>query len=229
VTAASTAPVRQRWARVCFLLTALCVAGGVIISVFTAAQSTTGHFRTPTQRAFNTFAFFTVESNLIVGATPLLLALKAQRASAVFATFRLIGLVAITVTGLVYHVALASLFDLQGWDQLGNQLVHTVVPFLAVGGWLAFGPRGLTSRRIVLWSLGFPVCWLAFTLIRGAFVHWYPYPFIDVTQLGYGGSMLNCLWVSLLLLALAGGASVLDRKLGPRGGEAVSPAAQPAQ
>lgn len=220
------APVRQRWARVCFFATALCVAGGVVISVFTAAHSTAGHFRTPTQRAFNTFAFFTVQSNLIVGATTLVLALRPHPVSAVFATLRLIGLVAITVTGLVYHVALAGLFDLQGWDQLGNQLVHTVVPLLVVGGWLAFGPRGLTSRRIALWSLGFPVCWLVFTLIRGAFVHWYPYPFIDVTQLGYGGTLLNCLWVSLLLLALAGGATVLDRKLGPRAGEEVSPPPQ---
>ena len=65
-----------------------------------------------------------------------------------FATFRLIGLVAITVTGLVYHVALAALFDLQGLDQLGNQLVHTMVPILAVVGWLMFGPRRLTSATI---------------------------------------------------------------------------------
>ncbi|MCL4401629.1 MAG: F420-dependent oxidoreductase, partial [Acidobacteria bacterium] len=26
-------------------------------------------------------------------------------------------------------------------------------------------------------------------------MHWYPYPFIDVTTLGYGGTLLNCLWV----------------------------------
>src|SRR6266571_1200941 len=34
-------------------------------------------------------------------------------------------------------------------------------------------------------SLLFPVCWLIFTLIRGAVIGWYPYPFIDVTRLGY--------------------------------------------
>jgi hypothetical protein len=31
-----------------------------------------------------------------------------------------------------------------------------------------------------------------------------------VTKLGYGGALLNCLWVSLLLLGLAAGATVLD-------------------
>ena len=203
-----------KWSRLWFAVTALCVVGGVAISVFTAAHNSAGHFHTPVERAFNTFAFFTVQSNLIVGITALLLALQPNRSSPVFATFRLIGVVAITVTGLVYHVALANLFDLQGWDQLGNQLVHTVVPILAVVGWLMFGPRRLTSARIALWSLVFPVCWLGFTLIRGAFVHWYPYPFFDVTKLGYGGSLLNCLWVSLLLLGLAAGATAVDRRLG---------------
>lgn len=203
----------RRLALSCFALTGLCAVAGVIISVFTAAHNTGGHFRTPTQRAFNTFAFFTVQSNLLAGATTLLLAMRPNRPSVVFSVFRLIGLVAITVTGVVYHVALASIFDLQGWDQLGNQLVHTVVPILTVVGWLAFGPRKLTSRRVVYWSLAFPVAWLCFTLVRGAFVHWYPYPFIDVTVLGYGGAVLNCAWVALLLLGLAAGANLLDRRL----------------
>ena len=66
--------------------------------------------------------------------------------------------VALTVTGVVYHVALASIFDLDGIHQLGNQLVHTVVPLLTVLGWLIFGPRGQTSRRVAWLSLLFPAC-----------------------------------------------------------------------
>jgi hypothetical protein len=213
---------RAKWARMWFGATAACVAAGVIISVFTAAHNSSGHFRTPVERAFNTFAFFTVQSNLIVGATTLLLAVKPSRSSVVFATFRLIGLVAIVVTGVVYHVALASILDLEGWDELGNQLVHTVVPILAVAGWFMFGPRGLTSARVVGWSLVFPFCWIGFTLIRGAFVHWYPYPFIDVTTLGYGGTLLNCLWVSLLLLGIAAAANAVDRRLSAGSGGAIS-------
>lgn len=84
---------------------------------------------------------------------------------------------------------------------------------MAVIGWLAFGPRGLTSARLALASLLFPLGWSAFTLIRGAFVHWYPYPFIDVTKLGYGGTFVNCLWVTLLLLGLAAGATAIDLRL----------------
>jgi hypothetical protein len=211
-----------RWARPWFAVTALCVAAGIALSVYTAVQNDGGYFHSATVRAFNTFAFFTILSNLIVGATTLLLALRLERTSTVFKTFRLIGLVAITVTGIVYHVALTSLFVLAGIHQLGNQLVHTVVPLLAVIGWVAFGPRGLTSARIAKLSLLFPLAWLAFTLIRGAVIHWYPYPFIDVTSIGYGKALLNCFWVTLLLLGLAAGASALDSRLSRRPPELAS-------
>ena len=201
-----------KWARVWFAATALCVAAGIAISVYTAVQ-TPGRFHTGTERALNTFAFFTIQSNLIVGATSLLLALRPDRSATVFRVFRLIGVVAIALTGVVYHVALARVLDLEGWQQLGNQLVHTVVPILAVVGWLLIGPRGLTSARVAWLSLLFPLLWIAFTLIRGAVWHWYPYPFIDVTMLGYGKVALNCLWIALLLLGLAGGATVIDARL----------------
>ena len=205
-----------RWARPWFAATALCVIAGVALSVYSAAKNP-GYFRSGVERGFNAFAFFTIQSNLIVGGTTALLALRLDRPSTVFRTFRLIGLVAIVVTGVVYHVALASIFDLDGIDQLGNQLVHTVVPLLAVIGWLIFGPRGMTSRRVAWLSLLFSVCWLAFTLIRGAVIHWYPYPFINVSAIGYAKAILNAFWVALLLLGVAAGATALDSRLGPRG------------
>ena len=204
-----------RWARIWFAVMALCVAAGVALSVYTAVQ-TPGHFPTGTERGFNTFAFFTVQSNLLAGATTLLLAIRLDRPSVVFGTFRLIGLVAITVTGIVYHVALSGLLTLAGYHQLANQLVHTVVPVLTVVGWLIAGPRGQATARAAWLSPIYPLAWLAFTLIRGAVIDWYPYPFVDVTRFGYGKVVLNCFWVSLLFLGLAAGAAALDRRIRPR-------------
>ena len=204
-----------KWARVWFGVTALCVVAGVALSVVSAVQGP-GHFPTGTERGFNTFAFFTIQSNLLVGATTLLLAIRLDRSSLLFGTFRLIGLVGIAVTGIVYHVALSGLLTLAGLHQLANQLVHTVVPVLAVVGWLLAGPRGQATAKAAWLSPIYPLAWLAFTLIRGAVIHWYPYPFVDVTQLGYGKTVLNCFWVSLLFLGIAAGAAALDRRLRPR-------------
>ena len=205
-----------RWARSWFAATALCAFAGVVISAVNAANNSGGHFHPAAARAINAFAFFTIESNLLAGLGSLLLAIRPDRSSQAFAVLRLSGLTAIAVTGVVFHAVLARTLDLAGWDALGNELVHTVVPVMTVVGWLAVGPRGLATARTVWLSLIFPICWLAFTLIRGAIAHWYPYPFIDVTQLGYFRAAVNCVWVALLLLGLSAGARLLDRWLSSR-------------
>jgi hypothetical protein len=196
----------------------------VAISVATAANDTAEHFHTPTERGFNAFALFTIQANLMVGVTMVLLVLRPVRKSPMFSLIRLISLEAIVVTSVVYFAALSSKYSLISWNSLGNQLVHTVVPILTVVGWLVYGPRGLTSRSRAAWSLAYPVAWLVFTLVRGAYVHWYPYPFLNVSTSGYGGVLLNCLGVAILWCALAAGAIALDRRLGHRASRTLPPA-----
>ena len=58
-----------------------------------------------------------------------------------------------------------------------------------------------------------PVAWLAFTLVRGPIVEWYPYPFLDVNEHGYPLVLVNVVVVALLYLAFAFGAMALDRRL----------------
>ena len=214
--------VRASKARLWFGLTALAALAGIVIQLFVTANLKTGFFKTPTARTLNVFVFFTIQSNLIAGGTSLLLAMNPKRSSLAFNTWRLTGVVAITITGLVYHTVLARLFDLESWALVADNLIHTVVPALTVLGWLIFGPRGLTSRRVARLSVVFPVAWLAFTLIRGAFVHFYPYPFVDVAALGYVPVLINCVWVAALYLGLATGADALDHRL--RRGAATTPA-----
>jgi hypothetical protein len=218
-TRAAAGADRSQWARLWFGATAACVLTGVLVNVFVAADAKPRDphlFHASVERAFNVFAYFTIQSNLLIGGTTVLLVLRLERGSTVFRAFRMAGLLGIVVTGIVYHVALARLLELDSWALFGDQLVHTVVPILAVVGWLLFGPRRSTSARIALWALIFPAAWIAFTVIRGAIIHWYPYPFIDVTQIGYGKAILNGFWVLLLLLGLAMGVNALDRRLPTR-------------
>ena len=96
------------------------------------------------------FAFFTVQANLLVGATTLLLAIRLDRSSLVFGTFRLIGLVAITVTGIVYHVALSSLLTLQATAQ-STQALAFVGKTAVVDGSTAAVTNGKAT-----WDLSVP-------------------------------------------------------------------------
>jgi hypothetical protein len=63
------------------------------------------------------------------------------------------------------------------------------------------------------WSVLFPLAWLAYTLLRGPVVTWYPYPFIDVITHGYVRVVANVLVVAALLIGLGTVFVALDRRL----------------
>ncbi|MGW7679261.1 Pr6Pr family membrane protein [Kribbella sp. NPDC054772] len=200
--------------RVWAAVTGLIVVAGIVIQLLVTGGGHEGFFPDNPERVLNVFAYFTIQSNLLLGGTALVLAAQPDRpASKLFKTLRLNGVLCIAVTGIVYHAVLAGLGELQGWAEVANFLLHTAAPVAGVVGWLLFGPRGLTDWSIVRWSIVYPLLWLVFTLIRGEFVGFYPYPFVDVDEHGYGRVLLNCLVVAVLFLALAAGATTLDRRL----------------
>jgi hypothetical protein len=174
----------------------------------------------PARLALSTrsLTYFIIQSNLIVGATCPLLAWKLGWPSTVFNVFRLIGVVAIAVTGVVYHVALAGLLDLDSW---GPHRGHDPAHHRAGGRWarLLYGPRGFTSRRIAELALLFPLFYMVFTTIRGAIVGFYPYPFSDANVLGYPRVIINGVWITLLFYGMAGEADALDKVLTRRAAE----------
>lgn len=204
--------------RFVFALTALVVFLALAIQLSVTASHSGGHFTSSFDRAANVFVFFTVQSNIIVGVTSLLLAIRLERPSGAFAAFRLAGLVAITITLVVYHAFLAGLVDLTAWGTVSDQMLHSAAPALAIGGWLLFGPRGRASWRVAALAFVFPVAWVVFTLMRGALIGWYPYPFIDVGQIGYARAALNIAGITLVFWGLCAGAIVLDRRLVRRSG-----------
>ena len=75
----------------------------------------------------------------------------------------------------------------------------------------------------MLW-LSFPLVWIVYTLIRGAIVNKYPYPFLDPVHGGYGSVAVYCdailvamLVVSALVVVLANAAGGGRRRVEPNG------------
>jgi hypothetical protein len=83
------------------------------------------------------------------------------------------------------------------------------------GATAVFGPRPRIAGRTVWVSALVPIAWLAYTLVRGEVTGWYPYPFVDAEDHGYGRVLLNCAGVATLYLACAGLALLNDRRLPP--------------
>jgi hypothetical protein len=198
-------------ARSWFAVNVLVVVAGLAVQVSVTAGATGGRFSSPAARVANLFCFFTIDSNLLVAFTSAAFALGLARPRTLFQVLRLDALVGIAVTGVVFQVALSGLNDLSGWGAFADNMLHKVSPILCVLGWLLFGPRGLLGWRVVWWSLLFPLGWLVFTLIRGAIIDFYPYPFVDVTALGYGQVAVNCVLVGILFTGLAMVALLFDR------------------
>jgi hypothetical protein len=131
------------------------------------------------------------------------------------------GLVlAILLVGIVYRIFLAGLHPLSGLPLIANYLLHDLSPLLMAAYWLLFVPRGkLRWTAPWRWCL-FPVIYFAYALARGRFDNHYPYPFIDVSKLGWQQVMLNAAGIALVFV-LAGFALVwVDRwrPLGPQAG-----------
>ena len=159
-------------------------------------------------------SYLTIWSNVLVAWSTATLALGSDRDTRVWRALRLDAVIVCFGGGVVHFFLLRPILDLHGADALADHLLHQVVPLLAVVGWLAFGPRGRMNGADLLPFLVVPGLWLVYTLVRGAFVDWYPYPFLDVGEHGYGTVLLNGVGVAVFMVALFLGALWVDRRLG---------------
>ena len=168
------------------------------------------------ERLVRFVSYFTVQSNVLVVVSSAMLAGNPVREGWWFRLLRIAGLVGITVTFVVYLIALRPILDLHGMSAATDFGLHLATPVLAVVGWLVWGPRPRFTARVLLWFLIWPAAYFAYSLIRGAVTGWYPYPFVDVTVLGYPVALRNLAVVTILLLVVGALYLVLDRRLTAR-------------
>jgi len=164
-------------ARLFFGVTAAIALFGLAVQAIQVGRGQKDFFSTSVSGMFGLLFYFTILSNILVAIACTLLYLNPNRDSTAFRWLRLTSTIGIVVTGVVYHGVLAGLFDLHGLDWLADFILHTVDPVIVVIGWFVFGPRALTSRKVVGLTVIFPFLYGVVTLIRGPIVHWYPYPF----------------------------------------------------
>jgi hypothetical protein len=149
------------------------------------------------------FSFFTIESN-ILACVVLLGGSLADPSSRGWSMVRAAATLYITITGIVYAALLAHQ-DVGLTSAWVNDVLHRVVPLAMLADWLLFDPWPRTSRSTALSWLAGPLAFLAYSLIRGPIVHWYPYPFLDPRHKGgYVHVALICvvLAIGMALLAL---------------------------
>jgi hypothetical protein len=172
--------------------------------------------------AGNFFSFFTIQSNILAALVLVLLAVvRRDERSPAFDSFRSAVTLFITITGVVFAVLLAGhAEDVQTAIPWVDFVVHKLTPAVVAADWLIDPPRHRLSLRAAALWLGYPLAWFAYTLARGASEHWYPYPFVNVDEHGYG----QVFTTGLILLAFFAAASAAFVAVGNRRGAVSGPA-----
>jgi hypothetical protein len=154
---------------------------------------------------FNFFSYFTILSNVFVSIVFIMSAYyvaRGRKSSKTDDVLRGASVLYMAVTGVVYSLLLSGI-DVDLSLPWVNLQLHYIMPIVVVLDWL-YQPQGskLTTRRIIPWLI-FPGLYLAYTLIRGLIVGWYPYPFLDPAQTGgYGGVVAYAIGILAALFAL---------------------------
>ena len=160
-------------------------------------------------------AYFTVQSNLLVLVTTAHLARRPARDGTAWRVVRTMAISGITVTGLVHWFLLRKLLELHGADYLADRLLHLAVPILAVAGWLVLGPRPRIDWGVCLRAAVWPLAWLVVVLLQEAVTGWYPYPFLDHGNHGWGYVLGVCAAILVLFFAVFAVMREYDRRARP--------------
>lgn len=164
-------------------------------------------------RLWRLFSYFTIESNLFVLVTAVVLAVRPDHDGRGWRIARLDALLGILITGLVYAIVLAPQVHLTGAALVATIGFHYVVPWATIIGWLVFGPRPRIDWETVLAAFAWPALWLVYIFTQGVFTDWYPYPFLDVSDIGVGAALRNVVFVVVLAAVLAVVFKLLDDRL----------------
>ena len=164
-------------------------------------------------RLVRLLSYFTIQSNLLVLAVAVSLAVSPVRDGRAWRVLHADALLGIIITGLVFATVLAGQVHHHGVGTWVNAGFHYFAPAWAVAGWLLFGPRPRMDWATLGWLFVWPALWIIYTFAHGAATGWYPYPFLDAHVHGYGVALRNTAAVVVLAVILAVLLRVLDQRL----------------
>ena len=153
------------------------------------------------------FSYFTILTNILVvlAFTAPLLA-PTTKLNGIFTKPAVRAAIALYISfvAIVYHIMLRDLWDPQGLQFITDIALHTVLPIWYLFDWVFYtSKRSLRFAHIPYWLI-YPTLYGVYTIIRGALSGVYPYPFLNVSELGLFGVFINM--IGFLMLYVIGGA-----------------------
>lgn len=110
----------------------------------------------------------------------------------------------IILVGATYSLVLRQTWNPQGLQRVADALLHDVMPLVFLIYWWALVPKASLRWSAPIRWMVYPVAYFVYALVLGASGWRYPYPFIDVSVLGYPKVMVN----AIVVLAAFGAVSL---------------------
>ena len=152
------------------------------------------------------FSYYTVLTNLLIAVCFTMVSIKGiaekgnffSRPNTLTATAVYICIVALT-----YNLILRFQWAPTGLTRVPDELLHLVIPLMYLFFWIKYVPKqNLQWKNIFPWAI-YPFVYLGYTLWRGPKAAWYPYPFMDVNNLGYNKVLFNSAMVCVVFIVFA--------------------------
>lgn len=152
------------------------------------------------------FSYFTITTNLLVAVCCSSLLLFRRPAPDKFFSRESVGTavaVYITIVGIIYNLILRFLWQPTGLQWVVDELLHLVIPILFLIYWLLFVAKGgLRWNSFWPWLI-YPLLYVVLIFIRGAYSGFYPYPFLDVSHIGFTRALINSAGITVGFLAVS--------------------------
>ncbi|TCD29538.1 hypothetical protein EZ456_00535 [Pedobacter psychrodurus] len=151
-------------------------------------------------------SYFTVITNIIVAIcfTSLSFVKRGESRSLFTQASTLTAItVYIVVVGLIYNITLRGLASPVGWARLADELLHVISPLIFLFFWAFFVKKSTLQYKQAITWLAYPLLYVVFIVVRGYLINKYPYPFIDVVQLGYPKAIQNAVVILFIFWLLS--------------------------
>jgi hypothetical protein len=145
------------------------------------------------------FSFFTILTNILVAVVYTTIWWQTKNKFSFFLkpnTQTAIG-VYILIVGLVYNIILRFIWQPQGLQSVVDELLHLIIPVIYIIYWYFKVDKSSIKYVNSLNWLIYPLAYFIIILILGSYSNYYPYPFINVVELGYEKVILNSILLTL--------------------------------
>ena len=153
-----------------------------------------GEYSSIAETLFVYLGYFTVWANVLIALAFTLPLLNPDRKLADFfmrPAVRAALATYILMVSVVYHMLIVPYWNPQGFTWLTATGLNTVMPILYIIDWLFFAEkRPIFYKHLPYWLI-FPTVYGVTSIIRGFFTNVYPYPFLNVAELGIGDVLFN--------------------------------------